>query len=297
MKDQEASATALLVQQGLLYSATRWTTASLVSEASRDASIRLLSRLPEGRRYLRQLGAPSRLQIALKEKLLLPGACLHYALRKRWLEEKVRAAIDHGARQVINLGAGFDTLAVRLAEERSDLVLIEVDHPATLAAKNKALEGERQREGVELLAVDFAKETLSERLPEAERFDPKCPTVVIVEGVLPYLDETEARTLFRSLRTLLGGQVDVAFTFIGEKSPTGTQPYGPLLRLFLSVKGESLRLRCDPPALRVLLADEGFTLGEVAIGPDLLREAGELSYEGPVHDLEMLGYATSARHD
>lgn len=292
MKDQQASTTALLVQQGLLYSATRWSTARLVSEASRDASIRLLSRIPEGQRYLRQLEAPARLQIALKEKLLLPGACLHYALRKRWLEAQARSAIDGGARQVINLGAGFDTLALRLAGENEELRLIEVDHPATLAAKLEALEGEPHRDQVELLAVDFTKETLSERLPEAETFDAELPTVVIVEGVLPYLDETEARTLLRSLRSLVCGRLDLAFTFIGEQSPTGTQPFGPLLRAFLIVKGESMRFRCDPPALRALLEDEGFSLDDVAIGPDLLREA-DVAYVGAVHDLEMLARASA----
>lgn len=291
MKEEQASATAFLVQQGLLYSATRWTTAHLVSDESRDASIRLLSRLPEGQKYLRQLNSPARLQIAMKEKLLLPGACLHYALRKSWLEAKVRAAVGGGVRQVLNLGAGFDTLALRLAAEHPDLHLIEVDHPATLAAKTLALAGEPHPERVELLAVDFTRESLAERLPQAERFVPELPTVVIIEGVLPYLDETESRALFRSLATLFTGPLDIVFTFLGERSPTGSQPYGPLLRAFLAVKKETVRLRCDPPALEALLTEEGFALREVAIGPDLLEAAGALRYDGPVHDLEMLAHA------
>ncbi|MEL6189935.1 MAG: class I SAM-dependent methyltransferase [Myxococcota bacterium] len=291
MKEEQASATAFLVQQGLLYSATRWTTAHLVSDESRDASIRLLSRLPEGQRYLRQLDSPARLQIALKERLLLPGACLHYALRKGWLESKVRAAVAGGARQVINLGAGFDTLILRLAAEDPQLRLIEVDHPATLAAKTEALATEPHADRVELLAVDFTRESLESRLPTAKSFAPAEPTVIIIEGVLPYLNEEETRQLFRSLNGLFEGPLDVVFTFLGESSPTGTQPYGPLLRAFLAVKKETVRLRCDPPALKVLLSEEGFRLNEFAMGPDLLREAGDLRYDGPVHDLEMLAHA------
>ena len=294
MKAEKASTTAFLVQQGLLYTATRWSTAHLVPEDSRDAAIRLLSALPEGRSYLEQLDGPARLQIGAKERLLLPGVCVHYAIRKRWIEQNVRGALSTGARQLINLGAGFDTLALRLAaEDHSDLTLIEIDHPATQRAKAAALDGEMNAERIELLPVDFASQTLSEQLPTARTFDPLRPTVVICEGVLPYLDEKETRVLFRSLLSLLGPGTRVVFTFIGRRSPTGRQPYGPLLRAFLTVSGESIKLRCEPDELATLLDSEGFELDEVALSPNLLQSYRAAAYNGPIHDLEMLASATA----
>ncbi|MBX2799712.1 MAG: SAM-dependent methyltransferase [Myxococcales bacterium] len=293
MREDRASTTALLVQQGLLYTATRWSTAHLVSPDSRDTAIRMLSRIDTGRRLLRQLEGASRLQVAAKERLLVPGICAHHAIRKRWIEEHARAAIDSGARQVLNLGAGFDSLAVRLARQHPDLTLIEVDHPATQAVKIEALRGESGSDHVELLPVDFTTQTLTERLADSEHFDSTLPSFVVCEGVLPYLDEGEARELFRSLRALLPDGTQFAFTFLGRSSPTGRQPFGPLLRLFLTVSGESMKLRCEPEELRALIEEEGFTLSEVALGPDLLRRYGATHHRGPIHDLEMLALAVS----
>src|SRR5687768_12733826 len=56
--------------------------------------------------------APRRLLLGL-ERAILPGIIVHYLARKRWLEQQVLAAIGDGCRQVVVLGAGFDTLAWR----------------------------------------------------------------------------------------------------------------------------------------------------------------------------------------
>jgi len=286
VKDDQASTTALLVQQAVLYSATRWSTAHLVPAASRDASIRLLSRLPEGQRYLRQLER-ARWRVRLRERLLVPGIMIHHALRKRWIEDRVRAAIDEGARQVVNLGAGLDTLLLRLASERDDLRLIEVDHPATQRAKAAALDGEEVASRLELLPVDFTRQTLAQRLPEAVSFDPSLDTVLVLEGVLPYLDETEAHTLFGSLRELLGAGTRIVFTFVGERSPTGRPPQGPLLTVFLALAGEAGRLRLEPDAVKRLVESEGLSIVEQTHTEALLERYGAPSYRGALHDLEM----------
>jgi O-methyltransferase involved in polyketide biosynthesis len=49
-----------------------------------------------------------------------PGIVRHWMLRKRWIESRVRARIAAGASQVVVLGAGLDTLGVRLASELPD---------------------------------------------------------------------------------------------------------------------------------------------------------------------------------
>ena len=54
------------------------------------------------------------------ERATHPGIVRHWMLRKKWIELRVRAAIADGADQVVVLGAGFDTLGVRMAVERPD---------------------------------------------------------------------------------------------------------------------------------------------------------------------------------
>src|SRR3954463_10787428 len=51
------------------------------------------------------------------ERATVPGLCLHFMLRKRWIEHAVRSALARGARRVVVIGAGYDTLALRLARE------------------------------------------------------------------------------------------------------------------------------------------------------------------------------------
>src|SRR4051794_31802357 len=73
------------------------------------------------------------------ERATVPGLCLHFMLRKRWIEHAVRSALARGARRVVVIGAGYDTLALRLAREFPALRFTEVDHPATQAVKRAAL--------------------------------------------------------------------------------------------------------------------------------------------------------------
>lgn len=293
MKEDEASDTACRVLQGLVYSATRQSTAHLVSEDAKDTAMRFMSRFPLGQKRLRGLKGIKRGLIPLQESLLLPGISLHYALRKRWIEERTRGAIQDGARLVVNLGAGMDSLALRLSKEFSHVHFIEIDHPASQSTKELLLKGESHRENFELLPVDFSKETLADRLPEARLFDSNAPAVAICEGVLAYLKEDDVRTLLRSVRDLFSSGARFIFTYLAYESPTGRKPFGPLLRLYLHKVSESLHFQISPEDLSDFLQSERFQLTETAIGPDLLEQYGAKDYKGPIHDLEILAEAVA----
>src|SRR6267142_5510956 len=75
----------------------------------------------------------------LAERATIPGLLAHFMLRKRWVEEAARAALADGIGQLVIVGAGFDTLAARLAPEFPKTKFIEVDHPATQHYKRLAL--------------------------------------------------------------------------------------------------------------------------------------------------------------
>jgi O-methyltransferase involved in polyketide biosynthesis len=67
------------------------------------------------------------------ERATIPGLMLHFMLRKRWIEEAVRGALGRGCQRVVVLGAGYDTLAARLAPQFPAVRFVEIDHPATQA--------------------------------------------------------------------------------------------------------------------------------------------------------------------
>lgn len=110
----------------------------------------------------------------------------HLALRTRVIDDAVTQAVATGARQLVVLGAGFDSRAHRLAQLTS-CVVFEVDHPSTQAVKRRkardlpVLAGE-----VRYVPCDFERVALADALAGA-RFDTNIKTVWIWEGVTMYL--------------------------------------------------------------------------------------------------------------
>lgn len=116
-----------------------------------------------------------------------PGARTSAIARTRLIDDWLRAAVRDGAEQVLILGAGFDTRAFRL-DCLNGLPVYEVDRPATLAAKERALGGMGGERGdVERVAADFSRGGLAQDLAGAG-FDSSVSTCTIWEGVAHYLD-------------------------------------------------------------------------------------------------------------
>jgi methyltransferase (TIGR00027 family) len=111
------------------------------------------------------------------------------AVRTRFAEDALAAAVEGGVRQLVVLGAGLDTYAFRGAM-RQRLRVFEVDHPATQAWKRWRLEeaGIALPECLTFAPVDFERETLAGGLQGAG-FDPAQQTFFTWLGVVPYLTE------------------------------------------------------------------------------------------------------------
>src|SRR5271168_4936107 len=60
------------------------------------------------------------------------------AVRTRFAEDALAAAVERGVKQLVVLGAGLDTFAYR-SPLRDRLRIFEVDHPATQAWKRRQL--------------------------------------------------------------------------------------------------------------------------------------------------------------
>jgi methyltransferase (TIGR00027 family) len=121
------------------------------------------------------------------------------AVRTRVFDDLILEAVRGGEVQaVLNLAAGLDTRPYRLALP-VNLRWVEVDLPGIIAWKNEALEQERPACSVERVPLDLAdhgarKEVLT-RLSAGD-----ARVLVVTEGVLVYLDETEVRSLADDLR-------------------------------------------------------------------------------------------------
>ena len=188
MEDGRASETAYVVLQGMVKTALDPATAHLVSPTKLKACVSILNSTDEGRQKLSQIHSRiGNAILTVKERLFLPGIALHYVTRKAFIEEMVRNEIAKGARQIINLGAGFDILMFELASEFADLRFIEIDHPATFSHKQVALAG-RAVSNFSQHPVDLRKVDISQAITGSLDFDAAAKTCFVCEGVLMYLD-------------------------------------------------------------------------------------------------------------
>lgn len=111
------------------------------------------------------------------------------AVRTRFAEDALAAALERGVRQIVVLGAGLDTYAYRTGVPQGVRVF-EVDHPATQMWKRQRLSdaGIDIPHSLTFAPVDFERQTLAAGLADAG-FDPAQQTFFTWLGVVPYLTE------------------------------------------------------------------------------------------------------------
>jgi len=182
------------------------------------------------------------------------------AVRTRFAEDALGAAIERGVRQLVVLGAGLDTYAYRGAW-RDRLRIFEVDHPATQAWKRQRLAEAAipLPAGLAFAPIDFERQTLAGSL-EAAGFDPARQTFFTWLGVVPYLTEEAAWATLGFIARLPNG-AHVVFDY---SDPPASLP--PEMRASHDARaahvaglGEPLRNYFESDQLRAKLMDLGFT--------------------------------------
>lgn len=291
MKKDQASSTAFTVAQGVLYTAKYSKHAHLVSEEVQQATVQILSASKQGQKRLRQLDTFLPRLVPFMEKLTLPGITLHYVLRKRYIENCVLQAIQDGAKQVIVLGAGFDTLAFRFSKQYPHVNFVEIDHPATHAVKREALTSyAEEHKNLCFIPVDFTTQRLEDVLRDSPLVIPELPTVVIVEGVLMYLSAAQVKHLFTSMPSFLHAGQRVVFTAARPAAP-GPATYGPLLQLYLNIKKEPLEWTCESSNMAEFIQEVGFDLKQLAGTQEFKKAFLPADDQGILNEVEYIAVA------
>lgn len=160
-------------------------------------------------------------EIAKRFDARWPHMEMWLALRVAFLDRLVGIAVDRlDCRQIVVLGAGYDTRAARLP--RAGVEFFEVDHPATQAAKREQLARlpGYPVEAAHYTSCDFERENPVERLA-ATGFRTDEPALVIWEGVVPYLTEAAVRATATTLARGLSPRSLLSFDFVGKKLAEG----------------------------------------------------------------------------
>jgi methyltransferase (TIGR00027 family) len=259
MKDDEASATALLIARSQLMLADD----PVLGWAVGPERARIYARTVAvaGRGY-RRLDVGSRSALALTQAIGIPGIYLHYALRKLRIEQVVRDYLAHAPlKQVVVIAAGFDPLAALLHREHPDLQWIEVDHPATQRWKNAALAELGIGDNLALLPIDLGRQPLSSLFGggaiEREA------TLVIAEGITMYLDNRQIDGLFSDVRAgTCPGSSALLFTYMTRRAGgrIGFESSTLIAQWWLALKRERFRWGMESKGLGDFLAARRYAL-------------------------------------
>jgi methyltransferase (TIGR00027 family) len=182
---------------------------------------------------------------------------LFVAARSRFADDYLAAGFARGVRQVVILGAGLDTFALR--NPYANLSVFEVDHPATQEWKRECLTGANISfpPGLYFAPVDFEQQTLADGL-RAAGFDAGRSAFFIWLGVIPYLTNSAIDATLDFIAKVPRAEVVLDYSEPLEN-------YSPNLRALMEAMasrvatiGEPWLSHFDPTAMAELLRCKGF---------------------------------------
>jgi methyltransferase (TIGR00027 family) len=222
--------------------------------------------------FERQLDNGSRNSFLSAEALRLARSVM--VLRSRYAED----VLDEVRAPFVILGAGFETFAYRQPAFAKELVIYEVDHPATQAAKRELLEraGIAVPENLRWCPVDFETTRLREALGTAG-FDFDRPAVISWLGVTQYLTRPTIRATLEFVQSLAKGTTLVFSFLLPQYQLSGTDH--ELLTTFAAAaaaRGEPVLSYFQVTELLDWLSEFGFHHVEL-FGP---RQAAERYFKG-----------------
>src|SRR5215510_7110459 len=183
---------------------------------------------------------------------------LFTAARSRIAEDALSGAVERGIRQIVILGAGLDTFALR-NPHGAQIRIYEVDHPATQAWKRQRL-AEAQLAlppWLILVAVDFERDNLGEMLVGAG-FQQNSPAFFTWLGVVPYLTQNAIGSSLEYMASIPNSEV--VFDYMEP-----AQAFSEEIRELIKVRTEQLEKmderwasRFEPAGIAAILRSHGF---------------------------------------
>ena len=199
-----------------------------------------------------------------------PGARASAVARTCFIDRTLRQALMAEIKQVVILGAGYDSRAYRIEGVEATKVF-EVDRGETQRMKRRVL---MQRlcplpPHVVFAETDFMKQTLADVLTSSG-FDPDRKALFIWEGVTNYLDERAVNATLRFVGSNApGSQIAFTYTHRGLLDGSGAFSVSPNVIRHLQRAGEPWTFGFYPAELPSYLHARGL---------ELKRDLGAIEY-------------------
>jgi len=191
------------------------------------------------------------------------------AARSRFSEDTMAACVARGVRQVVILGAGLDTFALR--NPHAGVTVYEVDHPATQAWKRDRLAqtGLALPPSLTFVPIDFERQSLGEALA-ASGFRADQPAFFQWLGVTVYLTREAIISTLDFVAGIAGSEVVFEYGEPLENFPPATRANLTAIADSVAARGEPWISLFNPPDMAALLQARQFagfedvTRGELA---------------------------------
>jgi len=156
--------------------------------------------------------------LAALDRLALPDFSGHrtlFALRNRYAEDELAAAVQRGISQYVILGAGLDSYAYRRPAAMRALRVYEVDHPSSQSWKRARVAelGIEPPSTLRYVPVDFEHETLTEGLA-AGGVDGDAKAFFSWLGVTQYLTRDAVLNTLRQIAAAAAPGSEIVVNFV-----------------------------------------------------------------------------------
>ena len=179
--------------------------------------------------------------------------------RSRIAEDALSGAVERGVRQIVILGAGLDTFALRNPHGALAIRIYEVDHPATQAWKRERL-SEAQialPSGLIFVPVDFERDDLGEKLLAAGS-EQNTPAFFTWLGVVPYLTEHAVGRTLGYISSIPNSEVVFDYIEPADASSEELKQIEKVRTEQLEKIGERSASRFGPAEIAAILRSHGF---------------------------------------
>lgn len=165
----------------------------------------------------------------LKGRISPLGIYPYVVARTKYIDSIFENAIKNGFEQVLIMGAGFDTRAIRFMDSIDNTKIYEIDTSHTLNAKVKQLKKRKIKipENNIYVSVNIDKEDVMTKLSKCE-FNNNIKTLFILEGLTMYLSHKVIEETFKLISDCSAPGSLIVFDYI----------YASVLRKELKYYGE-----------------------------------------------------------
>jgi methyltransferase (TIGR00027 family) len=205
---------------------------------------------------------------------LSPGLAAYVLTRHRFIDDCLRRALAGDIKQLVLLGAGYDSRSYRFAASLKGRPVFEVDFPATSRRKARILARRAAAlppTDVRRVEIDFEEDSLEDRLREAG-FKKGMRTFFAWEGVSMYLTRSAVKATLMTVRHITAPRSELAMDFwhLLDAPDLIASAYRMSANL-LSLLGEPVTFGIHPEDVGPFLERLGYRVRDLADAADLER--------------------------